>query len=201
MNRCGDIAGLCAGFSALLLVLFGSVDGQAQNLLVNGGFDGETLSPWQVVGPSVAVWSDLDYAADENSGSARLINNGAAAGTHDYVLRQCIVLDRPGRVFRLGAAAFIQSGQVAGDVGATLRYGSSLCGETTSGEGFFIAAAGAWQVREYTFVLPATLPAGDVVEVWLYVYKDGAGGSFAGHMDNVRLENDGVFADGFEPLP
>lgn len=190
-----------SAFAALLLIV--AAPGHAQTLLVNGGFDGGTLSPWETTGPD-AVWNDLDYEGDKKSGSARLINANANGSTVNYALWQCVILDRPGRVFRLRFAAFIGAGQAAGSVSASLFYGAAQvneCGEATSGEGYFAATVGAWQIRDGILVLPYTLPAGSAVEVWLNVYKEGPGGSIAGYMDNLLLENDGLLVDGFEPLP
>jgi hypothetical protein len=104
--------------------------GTSQNLVVNGGFDGN-VEGWKIVrGEGTQVWDPLDVNSNPQSGSMHLANTGA--GPNPYTVSgQCLPLS-PSGTYEFGANIRFSSPAVPGGFGSVVVgfFGNPCCAGT-----------------------------------------------------------------------
>lgn len=180
----------------LFLFLTSSQFAQAENLLVNGGFDSD-LSGWTIKNAAGAIsWSNIDEFNQPDSGSLRMEESGEFGPW----VEQCVNIDpaiipslsirhfMPETVTSLFAAVYIE---LIGYPVANSCTGSTLY-RVSNG----LDNDGAHEWRSLSVKGEAGASS---VAVWIYVVGPGST-DYVAHIDNVFL-GDRQFADGFESPP
>ena len=176
------------------LTLAAAAPATADNLVVNGDFH-TTVASWSLTDPADSVvWSELDAAQSETSGSALLIRSGGQQFTESS-LSQCIPV-QPEFAYSFGLSVRVpDSNASTGRVGFQLTWSSQADCSGTALDTTLVDAEGAsgeWQALERVGVVA---PAGAVsvrLELWAYSrFPD----EFRVHFDRVRMQEGGCFAD------
>lgn len=174
---------------------------QAQDLVLNGGFD-DDLSGWSTGDDPnmVVVWSALDANASSASGSMRVVNVSANA-SNGVTAEQCIPVNA-GQSYTATAKVRVPSGagqSIDNRAAVSLRwYAGPDC--TTSIGGAVVAngtpqAFNTW-VNQSLTVTAAT--GARSVEVRALNTKYPAGGSFIALFDDLALTSQSIFQNGFD---
>lgn len=140
--------------------------GTSQNLVVNGGFDGN-VEGWKIVrGEGTQAWDPLDVNGNPRSGSMHLANTGS--GPNPFTVSgQCIPLSPTG-TYEVGAHVRFSSPAVPGGFGSVVIgwFGNPCCTgaplESASGPPVSSTTTDTW-VESFTPVLiapPGTVAVG-----------------------------------------
>lgn len=191
MNRRALAAGRLA--ATVLVALPCSL--RAQELVVNGGFDGG-LAAWRITSDGTATYASDDITGSPGSGSARLANASPDAAIQVVPLDQCIPLLPPG-TYAISASARVDPVQVPGRaiVGVTHFDGMACDGAIRGGAGRSFVRSAAFVSTTFEFVLPTS---GSLL-LRLGVEKTNAGGVLEATFDAVSVaQTPLLFRSGFE---
>lgn len=183
-----------ARLAALLLVAL-PCSLRAQELVVNGGFDGG-LAAWRITGDGTATYASDDITGGPGSGSARLANASADAAIQVVPLDQCIPMLPPG-TYAVSASARVDPAQVPGRAvfGVTLYGGMACDGAIRGGGGRDFARSTAFVSSTFEF----TAADGGSFLLRLGVDKTNAGGVLEATFDAVSVvQTPLLFRSGFE---
>lgn len=179
----------------LTLLFVPGLAADAQNLIVNGGFDAD-ISAWQPTGFSGtdAGWDDEDAAGTPGSGSARVTIDGSVpAGFSTTGMLQCLPVT--------GGATYELSGDLktpaaAGSSGLTFLagdwHGDSACSSLLdSSPAVTGGAPGVWSSQSISITAPAAAVA---VAVSLVTSRLSGTEPLESGFDNLSLVADGASA-------
>lgn len=188
-----------------LIACCGPGPSQAQNLLVNGGFDVD-LSGWSFDPLAPApFWEDIDIDDLPGSGAVRVTNEAAEPLARIFPLEQCVHISAPG-LYRVIAHGYIPSGQGGGKlvVNFALALNATDCSMPEGVQavgGQFLTTIDGWGRYDVLVGTRVTspVPPNAMMKVRLGIEKDAAGGSFHGFFDAVTILREPViFRSDFE---
>lgn len=173
---------------------------QAQELVVNGGFDG-SVEGWEALNdPTASGYSDLDADNRPDSGSIWLSSSEALPGLPPPLRRQCMPLSERSHHYVFGIDLYLtpDSQPGRGSVVYWLWSNVDCSGDPYGGLGFVGLNQGVWEHRAWDMPLPADVEAGSL-EVQLAVRKESeTPGMTTAHFDNITFIADGLLLSGFE---
>ncbi len=184
-----------------LLIALCSAPLQAQNLVLNGGFD-ESLIGWENSSTTImtADWIAADANNDANSGSVQIANTSPTA-ENGVTLAQCVPVNS-GQSYTYGGKVRIPSGPaqtLTNKAVISLRWYSGP--DCTTPTGGAITTGGSPQSTNVWVSQTGTANArvgARSVEVRALVSKVLAGGTFIGQFDDITLTSPSILENGFD---